>query len=231
MPKVIVSYGADANRWAQQYCRGPAWTRAAGMPTTTETRHVEIVRTMSRSGIVAAVERAARRAGSGGEVIYSIGHGNSAAVGATVQLGVGSELTLSQDILRSDANGRYGDPRGPSGLVTLSPADQAINLAFRQIGTALAATRVARFTFLVCVLGNNPAFLRLIKTAWGGNIEVAGYNAYVATQEFTLTGDPTYPRVSLYLSRDQSGADTISGTDAEPRCFLELPETRFLTVV
>jgi hypothetical protein len=231
MAKVVVSYGADANRWAQQYCRRPAWTRARGMPAVTGTRQVEIVRTMSRAGIVTAVEHAARRAGVGGEVIYSIGHGNAAATGARVQLGAGAELTLTQEILRSDASGRYGDPSGPTGLVTLSSQDQETNLAFRRIGAALAAARVARFTFLVCVLGNNRAFLQLIKNAWGGSVEVAGYTAYVATQEFTLPGDRTYPRVSLYLSRDQAGAQVVAGTDAEPNCFLELPEARYLTVV
>ena len=201
------------------------------MPAATDRRHVEIVSSMTRDGIVTAVERAARRAGAGGEVIYSIGHGNAAAVGATVQLGVGPELTLTQDILRSDAEGRYGDPSGPTGRVTLGSADQAINLAFRRIGAALASQRVARFTFLVCVLGNNRAFLQSIKSAWGGTIEVAGYTAFVATREFTMTGDPTYPRVSLYLSRDQDGTQVISGTDAEPNCFLELPADRYLTVV
>lgn len=231
MAKVIVSYGADANRWARQYCRSLPWTRGAGMPAPTGTRHVEIVRTMSREGIVTAVEAAARRAGAGGEVIYSIGHGNAAAVGATVQLGVGSELTLTQDILRSDASGVYGTSTGPSGRVTLSSADQEINTAFRRIGAALTAHRVARFTFLVCVLGNNRAFLQSIKTAWGGTVEVAGYTHYVATTEYTMSGDPTYPRVSLYLSRDQQGTQVVSGTDVEPRCFLELPEDRYLTVV
>ncbi|MEO7674447.1 MAG: hypothetical protein ABIU09_10280 [Pyrinomonadaceae bacterium] len=231
MSKVVVSYGADANRWARQYCRTLPWTRGPGMPAATGTRRVEVVSRMTREGIVASVEQAARGAGAGGEVIYSIGHGNSAAVGATVQLGVGSELTLTQDILRSDAEGRYGDPAGPTGRVTLSSADQAINLAFRQIGAALVRHRVARFTFLVCVLGNNRTFLQAIKTAWGGTIEVAGYTAYVGTQEFTMTGDPTYPRVSLYLSRDQNGTQVISGTAVEPRCFLELPEDRHLTAV
>lgn len=201
------------------------------MPAAGETRHFEIVRTMTRERIVTAVEAAARRAGAGGEVIYSIGHGNSAAVGATVQLGPASEFTLNQEILRADATGHYGDASGPTGRVTLSAADQAINLAFRQIGTALTTHRVRRFTFLVCVLGSNRAFLESIKAAWGGTIEVAGYTAYVATQEFTMPGNADYPQVSLYLSRDQNGTQVISGTNTEPRTFLELPEDRYLTVV
>lgn len=186
---------------------------------------------MTRDGIVTAVEHAAREAGAGGEVIYSIGHGNSAAVGATVQLGPASEFTLNQEILRADETGHYGDASGPTGRVTLSAADQAINLAFRRIGAALVTNRVRRFTFLVCVLGNNRPFLEAIKAAWGNSVEVAGYTAYVATQEITMTPpDPSYPRVSLYLSRDQSGMQVVAGSDAEPNTFLELPAGN-LTVV
>ena len=231
MPKVIVSYGSDANRWARQYCRDLPWTRRSGMPAATERRRAQLVRTMTRSGIVTAVEQAANDAGAGGEVVYSVGHGNSAAVGATVQLGPASEFTLNQEILRADATGHYGDPSGPTGRVTLSAADQAINTSFRQIGAALVRHRVRRFTFLVCVLGNNRAFLEAIKAAWGDTIEVAGYTAYVATQEFTMPGNPDYPQVSLYLSRDQNGTQVISGTNTEPRTFLELPEDSYLTFV
>jgi hypothetical protein len=201
------------------------------MPAAPGARRMQTIRTLSRSTIVTAVEQAARLAGAGGEVIYSIGHGNSASVGATAQLGNGSEFTINQEILRADASGHYGSADGPTGRVTLSAHDQEINLAFRRMGTALADHRVARFTFLVCVLGNNPTFLRQIKAAWGGSFEVAGYTAYVATTEFTMRGDPSYPRVSLYLSRDASGTNVVPGSDVEPGCFLELPAVRHLVVV
>jgi hypothetical protein len=231
MTQVIVSNGLEANRWANQFCRQPAWTRGTGMPRATGSRRVEIVRTVSRPTIVSAIEAAARSAGAGGEVIYSIGHGNAAAVGATVQLGNGSEFTLNQEILRADADGYYGTADGPTGRVRLSSHDQEINVAFRRIGAALSAAQVARFTFLVCVLGNNPAFLRQIKAAWGGSIAVAGYTAYVATVEYTMRGDPSYPRTSLFLSRNADGSGIVAGTDAEPHCFLELPNPRYLVVV
>jgi hypothetical protein len=201
------------------------------MPSATGSRRVEIVRTVTRLSIVSAIEAAARAAGAGGEVIYSIGHGNSAAVGATAQLGTGTELTINQEILRADADGHYGSADGPTGRVSLSSSDQQINVAFRRIGAVLSTARVARFTFLVCVLGNNPTFLRQIKAAWGGTIAVAGYTAYVATTEYTMSGDPSYPRTSLFLSRSADGSSIIPGTDSEPHCFLELPDSRYLVVV
>jgi hypothetical protein len=231
MAQVIVSHGLDANRWANQFCRQPAWTRGAGMLGASGPRRVQILRNATRSSIVSAIEAAARTAGPGGEVIYSIGHGNAAAMGATAQLGPGSELTINQEILQADANGYYGSADGPTGRVRLSSSDQEINLAFRRIGTALAAARVARFTFLVCVLGRNRAFLRQIKAAWGDSIAVAGYTAYVTTTEYTMSGDSSYPRISLFLSHNAEGTSVVSGTNAEPNCFLELPDARHLVVV
>ena len=231
MAIVIVSHGVDANRWAQQFCRRPAWTRGSGMPAATGSRHVQLVHTMSRISIVTAIQEAARHAGAGGEILYSIGHGNSASVGATAQLGSGSELTINREILMADASGHYGSASGPTGLVTLSANDQAINTAFRSIGTALNAANVARFTFLTCMLGNNRSFLQQIKAAWGGRIQVAGYTAYVATMEYTMAGDSSYPRVSLYLSRDPAGANVVGGTNLDPASLLELPPTTHLTVV
>lgn len=229
MSTVIVTYGNDANRWAEQYCRRPAWTRSSEMPRARGARHVQVIRSMTRQGIVAAIESAARTAGAGGEVIYSVGHGNGASVGATAQLGVGSELTINEEILSADANGQY--TIGAVGRVTLSATDQEINVAFRRIGAALANAHVARFTFLVCVLGNNRRFLERVKAVWGGTVAVAGYTAYVATSEITMTGDRTYPRISLYLSRDSQGMNIVHGTDAEPQTFLELHPESYLTVV
>jgi hypothetical protein len=231
MAQVIVSHGTDANRWANQFCRQQAWTRGRDMPRAIGSRRVEIVRTVTRSSIVSAIETAARVAGPGGEVIYSIGHGNAAAIGATAQLGPGSEFTINQEILRANEDGYYGSADGPTGRVRLSSQDQEINLAFRRIGAVLSRARVARFTFLVCVLGNNPTFLRQIKAAWGGAVAVAGYTAYVTTTEYTMSGDPTYPRVALFLSRNAEGTNVVPSTDAEPQCFLELPDSRYLVVV
>ena len=230
MSRIIVTTGAEANRWAEQFCRRPSWSRGPGMPAVTETRRLEIVHAANRAGIVAGVTRAAMYAGAGGEVIYSIGHGNAASVGANAQLGPSHDFTVTQNILRADASGHYGDPRGPTGRVTLSEADQAINTDFRSIGAALVAGNVRRFTFLVCVLGRNLTFLNAIRAAWGNRIEVAGYTAFVATCTYTQTGDRTYPRTAQYLTRDAGGQDIIHGTDSEPATFLELPPETFLTV-
>lgn len=231
MGTVIVSHGNDANSWAEQFCRRPAWSRASGMPPASGARQVVLVRRMTRDGIVAAIEQAARAAGNGGEVIYSVGHGNAASAGPNAQLGAGPELTITQEILMADADGYYGTPDGPTGRVRLSPEARSINQAFRRIGTALTTAHVARFIFLVCVLGNNADFLRQIKTFWGGTVQVGGYTGYVATSVITVDGDRTYPRVSLYLSSDNQGADVMGRTDQEPATFLELPPSRFLVVV
>ncbi len=231
MATVIVSAGRDANNWAQQFCRRLPWTRGAGMPSATGSRSLELISSVSRESIVRAVEHSARAAGASGEVIYSIGHGNDASVGASAQLGNGHEFDITQHILQADETGCYGDPSGPTGRVRLSAAEQEVNLAFRRMGRALTNAQVRRFTFLTCVLGNNPSFLRQIKAAWGGTIEVAGFTKFVATTEITMQGDSTYPRVSLYLSYDQQGLQIVRGTDVEPATFLEMPSSRFLVVV
>ena len=230
MSRVIVTHGEEMSRWANQFRRIPAWTRGAGMPSVREARGVEVIRSANRAGIVAGVIRAARQAGAGGEVLYSIGHGNAASVGANAQLGPAGDFTVTQDILHADATGHYGEPSGPTGRVTLSAADQAINTDFRSIGSALVAARVRRFTFLVCVLGRNPAFLNAVRAAWGNGIEVAGYTAFIASRTFTMSGDRTYPRTAQYLSSDAEGQSIIRGTDSEPATFLELPPDPFLTV-
>ena len=232
MSRVIVTHGAEMSRWADQFRRAAAWTRGAGIPPASEARGVEVIRSANRAGIVAGVIRAASRAGTGGEVLCSIGHGNAASVGANAMLGLDGDFTVTQEILRADATGRYsfGDSGGATGSVTLSAVDQTINTDFRSVGSALVAARVRRFTFLVCVLGRNLAFLNAVRAAWGNHIEVAGYAAFVGSETIAMSGDRSYPRTSQFLSNDAAGQSIIRGTDSEPATFLELPPDSFLTV-
>ena len=231
MARIIVTHGSDANVWAQQFCRRASWTRGL---RATEVRGMVVVPNVTRVSVVAALERAASLAGGGGEVIYSIGHGNGNASGANAQLGTGSDFTLTQRILSANAEGwieRQVDHCVQR--VPLDPPDQLVNSSFRQIGQALTRAGVRRISFLTCVLGNNATFLRSMKVALGGGVEVAGYRGYVTTNSAVNQTTPGQgqDRIRLYLAYDQGGHNIIGGSETEPFCLLETPEARFSTVV
>lgn len=221
--------------WAQQFCRELPWTKAAAIPPVVGAARAKVVvRSATRSSIEAAVIAAAAQAGTGGEVIYSIGHGNAAAMGATAQLAPGADFTVTQEILAADATGTRVTVGGGARMTEhLSASDQAVNESFRAMGAAMVAAGVSQFTFLVCSLGSNSTFLSSIKAVWGGTIAVAGYRGFVATelQTDTDTRGRRSSKVALYLSSDPAGANVIGGTKAEPNTYLELPDARHVTVV
>ena len=231
MARIVVTYGTEANLWAQQFCRRAAWARGV---SASEARGMLVVPSVTRASIVTAMGNAARQAGGGGEVIYSIGHGNGNLVGANAQLGTSHDFTVTQRILSADADGwitrlsPHCIDRDP-----LSPGDQLVNRAFRQIGESLCRDGVRRLSFLTCVLGNNAAFLRSMKVALGGSIEVAGYKGYVCTSTSTnqVTTGQASNRIRLFLANDAQGTRIMPGSDTEPFCLLESPEAQFVTVV
>jgi hypothetical protein len=226
MPReVIVTAGAQATRWSRQFCRQLPWTVTAGGRTAG--RDLVLLRAQTRPGIVAAISSAAARARRGGTVIYNIGHGYGGAAGANVLMSTGPEFTVNARILNGGE--RVVTPRA----VITSPltADEAdVRAHFLRIGDVIRAQGVARFVFLVCGVGANPTFLRLIRTVWGDGVAVSGYADGVVLEDDVAPRDPTYPRTRLYLWSDggnindpRNRARLGTGSSATPASWLELP--------
>jgi hypothetical protein len=231
MPReIIITSTGVSETWSEQWCRRIGWTvplgNAVGRPVASQSRGIELIRNDTRPGVVAAFQSAARAAGRGGKILYSHGHGNGVRDGATIQFTNSRAFVVGgMDIPQQ--------VRSEHATITV-PGDNDFN----RIGSILQQHGIREVVFLVCGLGANPNFMRLVKAGWGGSIQISAYGDGVALQSdaapVTYAGSngqnnnpSTYPRVRLYLWRD--GADPRNpgaygtGTSAVPMSWLEVP--------
>jgi hypothetical protein len=231
MPReIIITSTGVSESWSRQWSRRTAWSvplgNSLGRTVAAQSRGIEIIRNDTRSGVVAAFQSAARAAGRGGKILYSHGHGNGVRDGANIQFTESRAFVVnSMDIPQQ--------LRAQHATITV-PGDNDFN----RIGSILQQHGIREVVFLVCGLGANPDFMRLVKAGWGGGIQVSAYADGVSLQSDTSpvtyagsngqnNNPSTYPRVRLYLWRD--GADPTNpqaygtGTSAVPLSWLEIP--------
>ena len=121
--------------------------------------------------ILMAYRNAAKRAGKGGRLIISAGHGYSRGLSSgAVDLAPGDQMMLASkhfDILHN--------PR-----LVLTKNDQKIMKTFKDIGNILRTHKVKDVIFLTCNVGKSQDFLQDIADEW--KVKVGGYTSLLETE-------------------------------------------------
>jgi hypothetical protein len=220
---VITGENRESHVWSSQFCRVPPWTRStaahAHLDVRRGSRHLVTIRgNQSMHAIISAFAQAARLAGRGGRIVYSVGHGSGASNGANLRLRDDEGIVIDQAVLEGGITtppNRAAHLAG--GFTRLSAQESTIREGWLHIGQVLAAHGVSECVFLVCSIGHNRDFMRRIRTSWGGAIEITAPPAHLSLRIDELN------RSRCYYRHDEPLFASHGGSTATPYSWLEMP--------
>lgn len=179
--------------------------------------------------VIATVKKAVDQAGSGGTVVFNVGHGsavNNSTVDGTVELAPNGKFKLGG--LNADLDSVFlsvfydFDPDGSGPRKSQLENDRLFNQTtnrltrwsqYQKLAAIFKAGRLRKVVFLTCRVGNSTDFLKKIALDW--NVVIEAYRRRVV-----LAPQPS-GRVRIHLQGDAPGMLT-NVPDSEENLFSEV---------
>lgn len=234
MPTALISVkDGYADVWADQFValyakalKSPPRVARGGTVVATPPRFNEMMSAHpSPDDVIAVVQRAAKKAGIGGTLVFNVGHGASGgtALDGTVDLAPGKAFTLG------GLNATHGsvfvsvfydvDSDGPGPRMSDLANDEKFNkqssrlarwATYQKLCKVIADAKLRKVILLTCRVGNSTDFVKKIAQDWGTVVEAYRRRVVLAPQPGG--------RMRIHLEGDAPGQFT-NVSDSEEHLF------------